>query len=48
MVKDYVELIDSMNEKVTLAEESNAKTRNTLHKKLQLLEKNILEKLEGI
>ena len=47
MVKDYVELIDSMNEKVQLAEDSNQKTRNTLHKKLLLLEKNILEKLEG-
>ena len=47
MVKDYVELIDSMNEKITLAEESNAKTRTTLHKKLQMLERNILEKLEG-
>ena len=34
MVKDYVELIDSMDEKVSLAEEANAKTRNTLHKKL--------------
>ena len=34
MVKDYVELIDSMNEKITLAEDSNNKTRSTLHKKL--------------
>ena len=47
MVKDYVELIDDMNEKITITEESNTKTRNTLHKKLQLLERNILEKLEG-
>ena len=30
-----------------MAEDSNQKTRNTLHKKLLLLEKNILEKLEG-
>merc|ERR1711971_389067 len=32
---------------ITMAEDSNAKTRNTLHKKLQMLERNILEKLEG-
>lgn len=46
-VKDYVDLIDSLNEKQTLSEELITKTRSQTTQRLQLLQKQILETLSG-
>jgi hypothetical protein len=44
--RNYVELIEALNEKVTLHADQVTSTRNAVFKKLSLIEKEILEKLD--
>lgn len=46
-MKDYIELIEAMDEKFLLANEAQKDTRISLHKKLKQIEDQILAKLDG-
>lgn len=42
-LREYVELIEALNEKLGLQQETLRDTRNTVYKKLSIVEKNVLE-----
>jgi len=46
-MKDYIELIEAMDEKLVLSNEAQKDTRVNLHKKLAQIEQQILAKLDG-
>lgn len=46
-MKDYIELIEAMDEKLGLSNEAQKDTRSHLYKKLAQIEQQIIAKLDG-